>query len=212
MAPAPPRANTRRPPTRRERLIVYTSQRQTKSEGQGDHGTVSTEGTRAVRSQPFGSEASVTYQFRKMVFQALTLAIQRGRRRRRERARDEESSISLTVTSRQRPQHNTTGDDDSMMMNSMPALYALCKCWAWEAVAFRCETHPSEVSTSVVDQNGDNVLHWVSFGHPPASVVDALLSVEPDLARMPNKHGYLPLHGKFRVATQRILLLALIWT
>jgi hypothetical protein len=76
-------------------------------------------------------------------------------------------------------------------------LHALSRNWAWEAIVYRCESHPSEASDKYVDTDGDNALHWVSFGRPPANVVRGLLSVCPDLVKRKNMQGLTPLHGKY---------------
>lgn len=73
-------------------------------------------------------------------------------------------------------------------------LYSLAKRWAWEAVAFRCDSNPDEASSKYRDSNGDTLLHWTCFGSPPAHVVKALLKACPDLATVPNNDGCLPLH------------------
>jgi hypothetical protein len=78
-------------------------------------------------------------------------------------------------------------------------LHALARNWAWDAVVHRCETHPSEASDIYVDSDGDNSLHWVSFGRPPFAVVNGLLSICPDLVKRKNARGLTPLHGEFNV-------------
>jgi hypothetical protein len=80
---------------------------------------------------------------------------------------------------------------------SLPLLYSLAKSWAWEAVAFRCISHPHEASEKFVDAQGDNVLHWVMFGRPPVSVVQTILDTCSALAAQRNFRGFLPLHGMF---------------
>jgi ankyrin repeat protein len=77
---------------------------------------------------------------------------------------------------------------------SMPFLYSLARSWAWEAVTFRCQTHPAEASAEHRDYLGDTVLHWAAFGHPPISTVNALLAACPETARVANRNGMLPLH------------------
>ena len=84
-------------------------------------------------------------------------------------------------------------DDDH---HHLPLLYSLAKSWAWQAVWFRCRTHPQEASAEYVDQRGDNALHWVAFGNPTTAVVSELLKACPALARKPNHEGFYPLHGK----------------
>lgn len=74
-------------------------------------------------------------------------------------------------------------------------LYRLAGAWAWDAVSIRCQSHPTECSTRVVDERGDNVLHWAAFGRSPAEVVRQLLATCPELAQQPNKQGLYPLHG-----------------
>jgi ankyrin repeat protein len=73
-------------------------------------------------------------------------------------------------------------------------LYTLAKQWAWEAVIFRCQTHPHEARADIVDASGDTMLHWTCFGSPPLHVVQALLETCPDLAKVANLQGNLPLH------------------
>jgi hypothetical protein len=72
-------------------------------------------------------------------------------------------------------------------------IYLLAKRWAWEAVAFRCETHPEEVFY-VDPETGESILHWTCFGTPPLHVVEAILETCPSLAQVPNQEGNLPLH------------------
>ena len=66
------------------------------------------------------------------------------------------------------------------------------RSWAWGAVTYRCQTHPDEADA--IDCFGDTVLHWSVFGHPPVDVIQAILAVKPDLAKVANKKGHLPLH------------------
>ena len=54
---------------------------------------------------------------------------------------------------------------------SMPLLYSLARSWAWEAVDFRCHTHPDEASAAHRDYLGDTCLHWAVFGRPPIRTV-----------------------------------------
>lgn len=89
----------------------------------------------------------------------------------------------------------------------LPLLYSLARSWAWQAVLFRCETHPHEASVAYVDHHGDNVLHWTVFGRPDARVVEQLLKACPELAQRRNKQGNFPLHvaSSYR-ASQSVIL------
>lgn len=95
--------------------------------------------------------------------------------------------------------NNSSSNDETREIprTSMPLLYNLARSWAWEAVRFRCQTHPNECSELIVDHRGDNVLHWTVFGRPSIEVVSKLLEVCPELARRPNQQGYYPLHGEY---------------
>jgi hypothetical protein len=132
--------------------------------------------------------------------------LNQNRRHSRRRARERESStidfptLAIRSLRHQRPpsssrhddvQHANGGNTDP----SMPLLYGLARGWAWEAVCFRCQSHPHEASTDVVDHRGDNVLHWTVFGHPPEHVVRALCTACPALAAQANRQGLYPLHG-----------------
>lgn len=79
-------------------------------------------------------------------------------------------------------------------LRQLTFLYALTKRWAWEAVAFRCQTHPHEATTREQDVNGDTILHWACFGSPPLYVIEAILHACPELATIRNTKGLLPLH------------------
>jgi Ankyrin repeats (many copies) len=94
--------------------------------------------------------------------------------------------------SRHQPNATTESAEDDD--NSLPLLFFLARSWAWEAISFRCTTHPNEVEVQYRDTHGDTCLHWVAFGRPPVSTVKALLSACPELARTPNFAGTLPLH------------------
>lgn len=85
--------------------------------------------------------------------------------------------------------------DASVEPASLPLLYSLARSWAWQAVWFRCRTHPEEASPAYVDANGDNVLHWAAFGSGNQDAMRELLSVCPDLAAHANNKGFYPLHG-----------------
>jgi hypothetical protein len=91
--------------------------------------------------------------------------------------------------------HGNGAENDNNTQSTMPMLYSLARQWAFQAVAFRCQTNPEETSSVWIDDQGDNVLHWVVFGNPPLNVVKELLRACPDLARKPNKKRTLPLHG-----------------
>lgn len=73
-------------------------------------------------------------------------------------------------------------------------LYNLTRRWAWQAVAFRCQTHPDEATLLEQDSNGDSILHWACFGSPPLFVVEAILKASPELIKVRNARGCLPLH------------------
>jgi hypothetical protein len=101
-------------------------------------------------------------------------------------------------------QQNQTQNDSSIIPtvdvknntdnSDLPLLYSLARSWAWEAVTFRCTTHPQEVDVKFRDYRGDTSLHWAAFGRPPIETVHALLQACPDMARTPNFSGTLPLH------------------
>jgi hypothetical protein len=76
----------------------------------------------------------------------------------------------------------------------IPLLFALCRQWAWNAIEFRCHTHPEEAAYH--DDEGNTALHWVVFGKPPVSVVNALLTACPLIVRSCNRRGEFPLHGR----------------
>lgn len=103
-------------------------------------------------------------------------------------------SINQVVQSgwRRNNAHVVQGNDPR---ESQSLLFALARSWAWDAVTFRCETHPDEVTADSRDYLGDTVLHWVAFGSPPLAPVEALLRICPDLAKAKNRKGLLPLHG-----------------
>jgi hypothetical protein len=139
-----------------------------------------------------------------------SMLLNRHRRPRRETTSATNSSSTidfptLTMRSlRQRPpsSSNFNNNDDLWPANtvdtpSMPLLYGLARSWAWEAVCFRCQTHPHEASAAITDHRGDNVLHWTVFGHPPEHVVSALLTACPTLAAHANRQGLYPLHGTY---------------
>jgi ankyrin repeat protein len=121
--------------------------------------------------------------------------IQEVRRRRRQwtaEATISEPTITVTVAdSFETLENNRRGQPTS---TSLSLLYLLCKQWAWNAVTFRCETHPDEASAAFRDENGDTALHWVVFGNPPLDVIEALLNACPALASTPNDVGNLPIH------------------
>lgn len=120
------------------------------------------------------------------------------RRRRRLPVEATVSEPTVTVTAKDSDSHQTletnTRREPIPASTSLPLLYALCKQWAWTAVAFRCETHPAEASAEFRDENGDTALHWVVFGKPPLDVIEAILNACPVLASTPNHVGKLPVH------------------
>jgi hypothetical protein len=117
-------------------------------------------------------------------------------RRGPSQSQSQSPSISVRITNTANGEGETRCDGNSAETESMPLLYALAKSWAWEAVAFRCRAYPHEAAANWTDHRGDNILHWCAFGHPPLSPVQALLDACPDLARVTNNQGLLPLHGK----------------
>ncbi len=78
---------------------------------------------------------------------------------------------------------------------SCPLLYSLTRRWVFPAVNIRIQTHPHEVNAMFCDKQGDTLLHWACFGHPPFETIRAFLSVCPELATVRNAKGLLPLHG-----------------
>lgn len=101
---------------------------------------------------------------------------------------------TVTLTTRQYSQAESSSSASASSPTSLSFLYALATRWAWEAVAFRCETHPHEVLSMEQDLNGDTILHWACFGSPPLFVIETILETCPSLATIPNRKGYLPLH------------------
>lgn len=141
----------------------------------------------------------------------IPLWVARRRRRGNHHGSDINSSggidfPTITVRNRQQCASTATSDDERIQATaatttttartSMPLLYSLARSWAWEAVRFRCQTHPAECSADLIDHRGDNVLHWTVFGRPPVTVVRQLLQTCPELAQRPNKQGLYPLHGE----------------
>jgi hypothetical protein len=101
----------------------------------------------------------------------------------------------------------------SPQVPKLPLLYALAKSWAWEAVSFRCQTHPEEASEIYVDEyNLDNILHWMLIGKPPIAPIRAVLSTNPILAQCRNRRGLLPLHGTCVDRTIRQVILDVLTT
>lgn len=116
------------------------------------------------------------------------------RKKRTSEGEDEDfDPPTVTLTDRQDYSENS-GPDDTAVTIPLSFLYALTKRWAWQAVAFRCETHPQEVMLKERDSNGDTILHWACFGSPPLDVIEAILRTCPELATLRNHKGYLPLH------------------
>ena len=94
-------------------------------------------------------------------------------------------------------QHNDTSNNishDTDITTDLPLLYSLARGWAWEAVTFRCTSHPHEVDVTYRDHRGDTILHWVAFGRPPLETVKEILRICPKLAQTKNHSGTLPLH------------------
>jgi hypothetical protein len=136
----------------------------------------------------------------------LAAVIYRRRRRRHEsrerRQNDELPDICVQVTNAMgrrtgRDGEVAEGNNHETANTRMPLLYALARSWAWDAVAFRCRSHPEEAQMNWSDNHGDNILHWAAFGRPPFSPVRILLDTAPELAKVRNNKGLLPLHGMF---------------
>ena len=73
-------------------------------------------------------------------------AIRRRRRRRKEKElqqrRISSSRPSVRVTSDHNSNNTPLGLED--IEQNMPFLYSLARSWAWDAVTYRCRTHPEE--------------------------------------------------------------------
>ena len=111
-------------------------------------------------------------------------------------------TIAIHSSTTEYPGTNGTQTEplDTEENQHLPLLYSLAKSWAWQAVWFRCRTHPQEASEVYVNENGENVLHWTVFGNPTPEVVRELLKACPQLACKPNNEGQYPLHGKIFMA------------
>lgn len=131
------------------------------------------------------------------------------RRRRRDRAENQNNGAihnekpCVRIVSRSKSRSSYGANHPSLprtplgmtdIDQTMPFLYPLARSWAWEAVTFRCHTHPEEASAEYRDYLGDTILHWAAFGKPPVATVQALLTACPDTARVANHRGLLPLH------------------
>ena len=104
---------------------------------------------------------------------------------------------TISITEQRRDDDELCHDvpeSDGREKPSISFLYSLATRWAWNAVTYRCETHPSEADVSFRDDSGDTCLHWACFGVAPLYVVEKLLSTCPDLVRATNNMGQLPLH------------------
>jgi len=131
-------------------------------------------------------------------------AIRRRRRRRKDQQQQQHSSSrpSVRVTplgssSNTNTNNNTSTNNNTPlgvtdMEKNMPFLYSLARSWAWDAVTFRCRTHPQEAAAT--DYLGDTALHWAALGKAPRSTVQALLQAYPEAARVANQSGLTPLH------------------
>ena len=117
-----------------------------------------------------------------MLLRVIIEALQKRRRKRQSGKRS-----SHTIQEGTNIESSNTGD--------VPLAYSLARIWAWPALQFRCESHPHEVSALFVDKMGETILHWTCLGKPPIEVVQAILGVCPDLARIGTRVGNLPLHG-----------------
>jgi hypothetical protein len=129
-----------------------------------------------------------------MWFMAALLHLQQRRGRNYEN-NEIRPSIRVQIANAANGQSDDGDTNTSTDGRTLPLLYTLARGWAWEAVAFRCQSHPEEADASLTDYHGDNVLHWSAFGRPPLAPIDALLRVSPGLARTRNKKGLFPLHG-----------------
>jgi hypothetical protein len=123
-----------------------------------------------------------------------------GRQRDRDRNNDSRAIFSVQITDAARGKRGETEDShkaDRQICDArpMPLLYGLAKSWAWEAVAYRCETHPGEAVMNWTDKHGDNVVHWSVIGKPPLAPIQNILTASPDLAKVRNNRGLFPLHG-----------------
>jgi hypothetical protein len=120
-------------------------------------------------------------------------------RQQRQRQRHVEDHNNYTLPSIQRTNRIQSHlHTDQERVDDKPQtfsfLYTLARRWAWEAVVFRCQTHPHEARSDIVDASGDTILHWTCFGSPPLHAVETLLETCPDLAKVANLKGNLPLH------------------
>lgn len=123
--------------------------------------------------------------------------IQRSRHQDRESGLPENNFTNPTVTItdfQEAVSHEEITSNTATSTAKLSFLYSLTTRWAWGAVAHRCETHPHEVRALEQDSKGDTILHWACFGCPPLYVIQAILASCPDLARIPNIEGFLPLH------------------
>ena len=136
-----------------------------------------------------------------------TLFSSRFRPRRHRHVEDDNYTLpSIQRTNKRQSQHLPTTDQESLDDHKEPHtttstnrttlsfLYTLGRQWAWEAVVFRCQTHPHEARADIVDASGDTILHWTCFGSPPLDAVQTLLETCPNLAKVANLQGNLPLH------------------
>jgi hypothetical protein len=129
------------------------------------------------------------------------------RRRDRDRNNGGRTTLSVQITDAARGDTHESHKVDRHTCDGtpMPLLYALAKSWAWEAVAFRCQTHPEEAAMNWTDSHGDSILHWSVFGKPPLSAIQNILTACPDLAKARNNRGFLPLHGKHTIPALLLL-------
>ena len=103
-------------------------------------------------------------------------------------------------------------DEERQTHPRIPFVFQLAKSWSWEAVQFRCQTHPQEVQHArCYEGDGDNILHWCAFGRAPLGVVVDVLGICSELAYEPNFiHGNLPIHSACSYRAQNDVLQALI--
>lgn len=120
--------------------------------------------------------------------------INRRRRHQSSAQKPEVTEPSIAVTEDRRTLPSSSSIQEGLSSVRLPLVYMLCKQWAWPAIAFRCDTHPHEVSVAVVDERGDTALHWAVFGKPPIGAIQALIEACPALVSTKNRSGMLPIH------------------
>jgi hypothetical protein len=139
------------------------------------------------------------------------MAFYHRRLRDRDRNNDSRATFSVQITDAAKGKKGEAHKADRQICDArpMPLLYGLAKSWAWDAVVYRCETHPGEATMNWIDSHGDNVLHWSVFGKPPLAPIQNILTASTDLAKVRNNRGLFPLHG---TNTIPVSLLLAFWT